>query len=205
MATIPICRTSASSLPAKRCSWLLAVISIAAAAAQTSADPGGALYSRPFDAFQNKTLAQKVQELADREEIRELVARYAHRVAHGVSLADLFTDDGAFIVRMPGRPAMETRGRAALDRQFATIAAVAAQHPTLPMIHNYLLQISGNEATGTCSIEIRTTENGHSVVGSGYYEDRYRREHGRWKFVVRDAHFFHWVTLQEGWASAPAQ
>ena len=158
------------------------------------------LYSREFMAFRNRTLEQKVQELADREEIRELIARYAHRVAHGESNAELFTDDGVFIVRIPGRPVQETSGREKIDKLYKE----AGSHPghSLPMIHNYLLSISDNEATGLCSNELRTTENGRSIIASGYYEDTYRRESGHWKFAIRDASFFHWTPIQDGWAES---
>ena len=53
-----------------------------------------------------KTLAQKIQLLTDRAEIMELVHCYAHRVAHDVSCADLFTDDG--IYWMPPAPEYKT-------------------------------------------------------------------------------------------------
>jgi hypothetical protein len=46
------------------------------------------------------------------------------------------------------------------------------------------------------------TENGKSMIGSGYYLDQMRRENGRWRFVVRDMHFIHWVPIQEGWAAS---
>ena len=83
----------------------------------------GPLYTQPVTAFRGKTLAEKVQELADREEIRELISRYAHRVAQGLTVADMFTDDGAFIVRIPGRPIQEIRGRVELDERFAKLPA----------------------------------------------------------------------------------
>jgi SnoaL-like domain len=155
------------------------------------------LYSREFMAFRNRTLEQKVQELTDREEIRELIARYAHRVAHGESNADLFTDNGVFIVRIPGRPVQETGGREKINKMYKE----AGNRPghSLPMIHNYLISISDDEATGLCSNELRTTENGRSIIASGYYEDKYRRENGRWRFAMRDASFFHWIPIQDGW------
>ena len=71
------------------------------------------------------------------------------------------------------------------------------------MIHNALLEIAGDEAHGLCSNEVRATQNGQSIIGSGYYEDRFRREGGEWKFSLRDSTFFHWVRLQEGWAETP--
>ena len=153
-----------------------------------------------LDAFRGKTLEEKVQELADREEIRDLIATYAHRMAHGLPVADLFADDGAYINRgTADRPAArEVRGRAALDEYFGDRTKVA-EHP-LPMIHNHLISIHGDEATGICSNELRLAENGASIIASGYYQDRFRREHGRWRFVVRDVTFFHWGPLQQGWA-----
>jgi hypothetical protein len=160
--------------------------------------PGAPLYIREFSAFRNRTLAQKVQELTDREEIRELIARYAHRVAHGESNADLFTDDGVFIVRIPGRPVQETSGREKIDKLYKEAASRPGH--SLPMIHNYLISISDDAATGLCSNELRTTENERSIIASGYYEDTYRRENGHWKFSMRDASFFHWTPIQDGWA-----
>jgi hypothetical protein len=43
-----------------------------------------------------KTLEERVQEIADREEIEELTAKYAHWVAlgEGAKVARLFTGDG---------------------------------------------------------------------------------------------------------------
>jgi len=173
--------------------------SINSDARKTAPAADAPLYNREFSAFRNKTLDQKVQELADREEIRELIARYAHRVAHGESNADLFTNDGVFITRIPGRP-VQTLGREKIVKLYKE-AGSRPDHP-LPMIHNYLISISGEEATGLCSNELRITEDGRSIIASGYYEDRYRRENGNWKFAVRDATFFHWVPIQDGWAKS---
>jgi hypothetical protein len=143
---------------------------------------------------------QLLREVADREEIRDLIARYAHRVAHGVSIADLYTDDGAFITRFPGRPVREIRGREALDRHFDFPRS--GDRP-LPMIHNIMLEITGDTASGICSNELRMTEDARSMIGSGYYLDKYRRERGRWRFVVRDITFIHWVPIYPGWTGAP--
>lgn len=148
-----------------------------------------------------KTLEQQVQELADREEIKELTARYAHGVARGegAKVAALFTDDGAFINHLtPDAPPTVVRGRAELDKFYGAIKRNFA----LPCIHNHLIALAGDEATGTCSIEVRITRGKQSMIGSGYYEDRFRREHGQWKFVERDCTFFHFVPIQQGWAEA---
>ncbi|HEV8718356.1 MAG TPA: nuclear transport factor 2 family protein [Candidatus Binatia bacterium] len=150
-----------------------------------------------------KTLEQQVQELADREEIKELTARYAHGVARGegAAVAALFTDDGVFTNSINSAdPPTVVRGREALQKFYGNIK----RNTALPCIHNHLITITGDEATGTCSIEVRITRSQQSMIGSGYYEDRFRRENGRWKFAERHCTFFHFVPLQQGWAAAPA-
>ena len=153
---------------------------------------GRALYGRSPDAFSGKSLEQTVQDLADREEIRDLIATYAHRVANGLSNADLFTDDGAYIHRRSRDSAAEEhRGRAALDAHY--VERPGAAGVATPMIHNTLISVRGDEATSICSIELRLWRDGQSLLASGYYRDRLRREAGRWRFVERDVTFFHWA------------
>jgi len=149
-------------------------------------------FARPPETFAGKSLEQRVQELADREEIRDLIATYAHRVAHGLSNADLFTDDGAYIHRRSVDGEAEvSRGRAALDAHYVERPGSAGV--ATPMIHNQLVSVSGDEASSFCSIELRLWRGGASSMCSGYYRDRLRREAGRWKFVEREVSFFHWA------------
>lgn len=155
------------------------------------------LYLKDFTAFEGKTTEAKLQEIADREEIRELVSRYALGIARGAPVYELFTEDAYFINRVPGRPLMELRSFAELKALYDGVPRGA---PPLPMIHNHIIDIQGDEATGLCSVEIRWVEDGESVISSGYYEDKYRKVNGRWKFAGRDVTFFHWVRLQQGWA-----
>jgi hypothetical protein len=180
-----------------RCFAAVALLLVAAPAAAQPADTPP-LYAGRLDAFRGLSLEAKVQLLADREEIRDLISTYALRAAQGVSMADLFTDDGAFINRVPDTPVMEIRGRKALNQFFDNLGKGDAR--AMPMIHNHLISVYGDEATGICSIEVRTAANGVSMIGSGYYRDRFRRENGRWKFAEREATFFHFVPQQQGWA-----
>lgn len=152
------------------------------------------LYAGRIDEFQGKSLEQKVQLLTDREEIRDLIATYAHRAAHRRSMADLFTDDGAFINRPDkATPPMEVRGRAELDRFFGGLGGQPQQ--PLPMIHNFLISVQGDEARALSSIEVRIVDKDRVVDGSGYYQDTFRRVNGRWKFVVRDCTFFNMIPV----------
>ena len=161
--------------------------------------PQHPLYVGRVDAFAAKSLEQRIQELADREEIRELIATYAHRMAHGPAASDLFTDDGVYVNRgMNDTPPSEVRGREALDRHYCDRTGWAER--PMPMIHNHILEVAGDEARGICSVEIRLGARGESIIASGYYQDRFRRENGRWLFAERDIALFHWVPIQQGWA-----
>jgi hypothetical protein len=145
-----------------------------------------------------KTLEQRLQEVEDREEIKELTAKYAHWVARGegARVKDLFTDDGRFINEVIGeKPNIEVRGRKQLDEFYPGLKRGMA----LPCIHNHIIELDGDNAKGTCTIEVRITQSGQSIIGSGFYADIYRRENGRWKFVERHSQFYHFVPLSKGW------
>src|ERR1700726_4648787 len=146
-----------------------------------------------------KTLEQRLQEVEDREEIKELTAKYAHWVARGegARVTDLFTDDGRFINEGIGeKPNIEVRGRKQLDEFYPGLKKGMA----LPCIHNHIIELDGDNAKGTCTIEVRITRNNQSIIGSGYYADNYRRVNDQWKFAERHAYFYHFVPLLIGWA-----
>ena len=152
------------------------------------------LHEGRIDEFRGKSLEQKVQLLVDREEIRDLIATYAHRAANRQSMADLFTDDGAFINRPDARTAaQEVRGRAALDAFFDGLGRQPQQ--PLPMIHNFLVSVDGDEARALSTIEVRVVHAGQVIDGIGYYRDRLRRVDGRWKFVERDCTFLSMIPM----------
>jgi hypothetical protein len=142
------------------------------------------------DNLKGESLGQMMQLLVDRELIRDLTAAYAHRVAHGLANADLFTDDGAYIHRRsPDEEAHEVRGREALDAHY--VARPESRGVATPMIHNHLIEVEGDHARAICSIELRIAA-GEGVFASGYYEDVLHREDGQWKFFERRVTFFRW-------------
>jgi ketosteroid isomerase-like protein len=147
-----------------------------------------------------KSLEQQVQDLTDREAIKELTARYAHGVAlgQGAAVAALFTDDGNFATRFnPDEQPIVLQGRQAIDDFYERIEPNTA----LPCVHNHIIALDGDQATGTCTLEVRITSKGRSMIGSAYYDDRFRRENGQWKFVERRCTFFHFVPIQQGWVA----
>ncbi|HUY28738.1 MAG TPA: nuclear transport factor 2 family protein [Candidatus Binataceae bacterium] len=148
------------------------------------------------------SLESRIQELEDRDQIKELTARYCWHVARGEgeAVASLFTADGALEVSDGSfRP---VRGGEAILKFYRT--AVSEPELAIPFIQNHIIELHGDEARGTCAIEARFSRGGESFTAAGYYEDRYRRETGGWRFAERKLTFWHSVPLKQGWAESKA-
>ncbi len=139
------------------------------------------------------SLEDRVQALEARDEIRELTARYCHAVTRSdaATIVGLFCDDGVFEM---GKTV--ARGRAELEKFYSS----ATQQPPLPFIQNHVIELAGDEGTGQCSVEIRMVRDGEAITACGYYDDRYRRVNGTWRFAARKFNPFHMVPLSKGWA-----
>ncbi len=100
-----------------------------------------------------KSIDQRIQELEDRDEIKELTARYCWHVAHGEgeAVANLFADDGVLDVKDADFKAV--RGREALLKFYR--ASVREPEVAIPFIQNHIIEVNGDEAHGTCAIEAR--------------------------------------------------
>lgn len=136
-----------------------------------------------------------VRELADKESIRELAYRYVHHVwrQDAAAVADLFAEDGEMDTSLEE----PIRGRPALRSAFVRLLDGADLQP---FVHNHLIEIDGDTASGICYIDLRAVRDGKSMMGSGFYTDRYVRVGGRWKFKSRALTLRHFVPLEEGWA-----
>lgn len=152
---------------------------------------GPALHTLPNQSFAGMTLERKVQELADREEIRQLIALYAQRVNHGHGIADLFTEDAVWTMRAPNLETMrEVRGGEALRAAFASFPAGVAA--AAPMIHNLVIEVTGDTARAVDMNDLWSHAEGKRHHAWGNYEDQFRRENGRWLFSARHMTFTHW-------------
>ena len=136
-----------------------------------------------------------VRELKDREMIKELTHQYAHCVRQQdvEGVVNLFAEEGA--VEM-GSTVIQ--GRAAL-RQFYTETLPKLGNP-YDFLHNHVIRLQGERATGLCSVEVRGVHGGKSVIGAGHYEDEYVKVGGEWKFQRRKITLYYLVGHEEGWA-----
>jgi len=141
------------------------------------------------------TLAAIVHELADKEAIRDLAHQYAHHVwrQDADAVAELFAEDGEMDTSLEA----PIRGRGALRTALARLLDGADLQP---FVHNHIVEIDGDTASGICYIDLRSVRDGKSMMGAGYYTDRYVRVAGQWKFRSRALSLRHFVALEEGWA-----
>jgi ketosteroid isomerase-like protein len=131
-----------------------------------------------------KTTDELILELADREAIRDLPVRYCDCLCQGdlEGLMSLFTEDGAFFVKDPENEVV-TRGRAELRKMYKNLMSETQPRP---YTHTHVVELRGRDsATGRCYVELRSAKIDLEGVGSGYYEDHYKKEGDQWKFASR--------------------
>lgn len=144
-----------------------------------------------------KSLETRVQEMLDREAIRDLPRRYCHYVwkKDVTAIVGLFTDDGEFDA---GRAQPAAKGTQALLKAYRQGLDELDPHP---FIHNHVIELDGERATGTCYLDLRATQNGRSLIAAGHYDDVYVKVDGRWKFRSRTFHAHFFGPLADGWAN----
>jgi ketosteroid isomerase-like protein len=140
-------------------------------------------------------LEAMVRELRDREMIKELTHQYAHCVRQNdiEGVVNLFAEDGAVEVG----PTI-IKGQAEL-RKFYTEELPKLGIP-YDFLHNHVIRLQGDRATGVCSLEVKGVAAGKSVTGAGHYDDEFIRAGGEWKFQRRQITLYFFVRHEEGWA-----
>ena len=148
----------------------------------------------------DKNIEAIVHELADKEAIRDLARRYADCIwrRDSAGAIDLFTDDG----EMDSGMAPPIKGREALLEAYERMIGDADFQP---FVHNHVIELDGDRASGRCYLDLRASNNGTSMIGSGYYEDRYARIGGAWKFKARKLVLRFFVPLKDGWAESSTE
>ncbi len=133
-----------------------------------------------------------LRELADRESIRDLACLYAHHVWQQdvEGIAGLFTEDGE--MDTPELPLIS--GREALREAYTKMFEEDEFHP---FVHNHIIELDGDVATGTCYVDLRARVGGRHLISSGFYHDRYARVDGQWKFRHRKVNMCEFFPLRD--------
>lgn len=126
---------------------------------------------------------QTLQDLLDREAIRDLPLRYCDCVWRDdiPALVKLFAREGEFVIRI-GEQETAAKGHAALLEFYAQGLGIAPR----PFIHNHVIELEGGrKATGRCYLDLRSGKENMRFMGAGHYADTYVKEKGEWKFLRR--------------------
>ncbi len=131
-----------------------------------------------------------LHELADREAIRDLVNQYAHQVWRKdiPAIIELFAEDGEMDTETMGL----ISGRKALTEDYGQMLS---EDVFQPFVHNHIIELDGDTAEGTCYLDLRATINGKDLFGAGFYDDRYVRVDGEWKFRYRKVNMRSFVPI----------
>ncbi len=144
------------------------------------------------------THEEMVQELWDREHIKELTYQYglAIEAQDEEKMANLFTADGSVDFSAMGRGVIQ--GADAIKEFYRSTWPLKVK----PFFTNHVLHIQGDSATGICSVENRATRGDESLIGAGRLHDEYVKVDGVWKFKSRRVDMFYFTPISEGWAKA---
>ena len=136
-------------------------------------------------------LAQRLERL-DRIEARLDIAELIHTYARCIrydrpdEVGALFTEDGSFELR-EGHPdeadhtvKYRLEGRDSVHAQMSHNKGTA--HP-VPLIHNLIVELDGDQATSTCVMNGTIYGTAHAIMGE--YRDTFRRVGGKWLFSAR--------------------
>lgn len=144
------------------------------------------------------SLEDRISRLEHREAIKELRAEYCYRIdaQDYDGYAALFAEDA----HLDFGPVGEYDGRDAV-REFAE-HVVGAEHPFLAhMVHNPIISVDGETATGRWYFEVPCTfSDGTAGWIQGKYHDDYRCVDGMWRFASVVADFNYFAEYEQGWA-----
>lgn len=125
-----------------------------------------------------------IEQVAEAERIRRLMAAYCHRIDDGDfdGWAALFAQDAVLTI---GRS--EYAGRAAI-REWAETSMAAAEEATRHIVANLEIDVDGEAATAVSDWLVVSAS--MAVLLAGRYDDRLVRHDGTWSFAERRISFF---------------
>lgn len=151
-------------------------------------------------------LAARIRVLEDIEEIKKLKARYCYLCDAGLGdervcdeLLSHFSDRAK--VDFGLGPTSQFEGKEGLKIFFGKVVPETLSF-CMHMVHNPIIDVHGDRATGKWYYEVPTTNraSGGAEWMAGTYEEEYVRENGRWKFAFIRTRWKFITPYDEGWA-----
>lgn len=142
------------------------------------------------------SVEERLERLEAKDSIRELRANYCYHVDDGnaEAFASLFTQDGVLDFGSAGTYA----GREEL-REFVDSVVPEYYSFIVHMLHNPVIEVDGDAATGRWYFEAPCTSQGEDMWIQGRYDDEYVRVDGEWRFAAVEAEFNYVADYDEGW------
>jgi hypothetical protein len=152
------------------------------------------------------SLASRIQTLEDIEAIKKLKATYCYLCDAGLGdpknrdeLISHFTKDAK--VDFGLGPGSQFEGTEGLKTFFGGVVPAAVSF-CIHMVHNPIIEVNGDRATGKWYYEAPTTDTatGKAQWMVGIYHEEYVREKGEWKFASIRTEWKYISPYDEGWA-----
>jgi hypothetical protein len=148
-------------------------------------------------------LKATLNELKDIEALKKLKARYCHLLdaRQWNELAELFTEDATCDYGFFG----VYNGRAEIMNKFFRELVDSASSFMVHMVHNPLIEVRGDSASGTWYLTAQTTMQpvNQAVWVMGIYRDQFRRVNQQWKLSSLKFEFKYYTPYEDGWAKTP--
>lgn len=151
-------------------------------------------------------LEARIQVLEDIEEIKKLKATYCYLCDAGLDnpknrdeLISHFTSDAT--VDFGLGEASQFEGPEGLKVFFGEVVPGSVSF-CIHMVHNPIIEVNGDTATGKWYYEAPTTDTSTGVAQwmMGIYNERYVRENGEWKFAFIGTQWKYISPYDAGWA-----
>lgn len=140
--------------------------------------------------------ATHLQDLLDREHIRQLLHQYCWAVDRGTleEVMALFHEE----CNLSLVPGTRYTGREATHKWYS-VYMQNRMEVLRHLIHNQVITVNGDTATSKSYFDAVGDLKGESITVAGFYEDTLLRVNGEWKFTEKIIKLDFLVPLQEGW------
>jgi len=158
-----------------------------------------------------EALEARILKLEDTEKIKQLKATYCFLCDAGLddpknrdALIAHFTADARVDFGLGSASVFS--GREGLEVFFGQVVPGAVSF-CMHMVHNAIIEVDGDRATGKWYYEAPTTDasSGRAQWMAGTYLEEYVREDGEWKFASIETKWKYISPYDEGWAKNPGE
>jgi len=142
-------------------------------------------------------LEAKVQELEDRSAIQTLRFRFHENVneKRPEAIGELFSHDAELNYAHLGQVTGREKITKFFQKGLSELVPFVKQY-----LHNHVVTINGNSATGLSYLEATPIHNNESYLVAARFDDEYVKENGKWYFKKVKLTPYFMVPLKEGWA-----